>query len=138
MHPPLQACGVGVALQFKSPSGTPLNRTLSRQSDGGGSNHLHHSLSCQFDVSGHGGSLALGALGASVEGESGAGGAGGLGSERPPRPRPKGVAPWLSPAEAAQPSATNQVLSMVTKARDLMQKQQQIEAEAQSRCGCWR
>ena len=129
---------MGEHLQFKSPAGslTPLASAM-------GSRHsadepLHHSLSCQFDVSGHGGSLALGALAesASAAGGSEHGGGGGE-AARPPRPRPsRGVAPWLSPAgEAPQASATNQVLSMVHKARDLLQKQQQIEAEAQSRCG---
>ncbi|GAB4822735.1 hypothetical protein N2152v2_009781 [Parachlorella kessleri] len=144
-----QACGMGENLQFDP----PLFRSSSRTSTGG----LQHSLSCQFDVSGHGGSGALAALAAAAGSQeqqltpqrlqqhqqqnghqhtNGHHQQNGLidGSQHGRPPRPKGAVPWLGlAADVQQPSATSAVLSMVTKARDLLQKQQQFEQEAQSR-----
>ena len=115
----------------------------------------------QFDVSGHGGSGALAALAAAAGSQeqhqqqltplrlqqhqqqnghqqtnNGHHPQNGLidGSQHGRPPRPKNAVPWLGlAADVQQPSATSAVLSMVTKARDLLQKQQQFEQEAQSR-----
>ncbi len=92
----------------------------------------------QFDVSSHGGSLIFGELaaaGAAQEQQPAAVGVGGSGSGMQHTGMHK-CAPWLSLDEdSSQPSATKVVLSMVSKARVLLEKQQQIEREAQSRCG---
>lgn len=86
----------------------------------------------QFDVSEHGGSQVLALLAAELEAEQGSGGSG-RGAQRG-GPGPHG-APWLrdSPGDTQHPSATNTVLSIVTKARGLLEKQQQLEQEARCR-----
>ncbi len=89
--------------------------------------------SLQFDVSSHGGSLVFGELAAAAAAQG----------HQPADDRRAGGgqlarqakgAPWLSSDDGpSQPSATKMVMSMVNKARDLLEKQQQIEQEAQSR-----
>lgn len=123
-----QACGMGENLQFEPPL-----LSITRESS------LQTSLSCQFDLTGHGGCQALGELSEAATAQdlqSPAGGANSSSRGHARQQARRGGAPWLTPTEECagpEPSATKMVLSMVSRARDLLQKQQEIEQEVQSR-----